>query len=239
MRFLELDSPLMQGLNKLGDLMWLNVLTLICCIPIVTIGPSLTAMSYVVLKIARNEEGYITRSFFKSFKANLKQGIIIGLILILVLLVLAGDFFIINYSGLEFNGVIKSILLAILFFVLFTTMFVFPVLAKFENTVFNTIKNAFLIGIAQLPKTILMMVLFAIPPVLFVFVPQVIPIVFLFGITLPAWVSAKLYSKFFQKLEDKFAEDHPSEEPEAEEAEDDRIFKDELDPGLQEDTRVN
>lgn len=241
MRFLELDSPLMQGLNKLGDLLWLNILTLVCCIPIVTIGPSLTAMSYVVLKIARNEEGYITRSFFKSFKANLKQGIIIGLILIFVLLVLAGDFFIINYSGLEFNSIMRSILLAILFFVLFTSMFVFPVLAKFENTVFNTIKNAFLIGIAQLPKTILMMVLFAVPPVLFVFVPQVIPLVFLFGITLPAWASAKLYSKFFQKLEDKYVEDHPSEEVGAEEAEaeDDRIFKDELDPGLQDDTRVD
>lgn len=239
MRFLELDSPLMQGLNKLGDLLWLNVLTLVCCIPIITIGPSLTAMSYVVLKIARNEEGYITRSFFKSFKANLKQGIIIGLILIFVLLVLAGDFYIINYSGLEFNGIIKSILLAILFFVLFTSMFVFPVLAKFENTVLNTIKNAFLMGISQLPKTILMMVLFAIPPALFLFVPQVIPLVFLFGITLPAWASAKLYSKFFQKLEDKYMEDHPSEEARAEGAEEDRIFKDELDPGLQDDTRLN
>ena len=88
MRFLELDSPLMQALNKLGDLMWLNVLTLICCIPIVTIGPSLTAMHYIALKIARNEEGYITRDFFKSFRANLRQGIIIGLILIFVLVVL-------------------------------------------------------------------------------------------------------------------------------------------------------
>ena len=192
MRFLELDSPLMQALNKLGDLMWLNVLTLICCIPIVTIGPSLTAMHYIALKIARNEEGYITRDFFKSFRANLRQGIIIGLILIFVLVVLAGDFFIISYSGLEFSSIMRSMLMAIFFFVMFTAMFLFPVLAKFENTVLNTIKNAFIIGIAQLPKTILMMVLFAIPPLLFIYLPQIIPIVFLFGLSVPAWVSAKL-----------------------------------------------
>lgn len=241
MKFLELDSPLMQGLNKLGDLLWLNVLTLVCCIPIVTIGPSLTAMHYIALKIARNEEGYITRDFFKSFRRNLKQGIIIGLILIFVLVVMAGDFLIINYSGLEFNGIIRSILLAIFFLVMFAAMFVFPVLAKFDNTVFNTIKNAFLIGIAQLPKTILMMVLFAVPPLLFVFVPQIIPIVFMFGLSLPAWASAKLYNKYFRKLEEQIMGKNAPEETEggAEEAEDERIFKDELDSALQDDSHIN
>lgn len=240
MRFLELDSPLMQGLNKLGDLLWLNVLTLICCIPIITIGPSLTAMHYIALKIARNEEGYITRDFFKSFKRNFKQGTIIWLIMLFVILVLAGDFFIINYSGLEFNGIIRSVLMAVALLVMFTSMFVFPVLAKFENTVFNIIKNAFFIGIAQLPKTILMMILTVIPVALFIFVPQIIPIVFMFGITLPAWASAKLYSKFFKKLEDRIMEERPAEEGKAEEdaKEDERIFKDELDPALQDDERI-
>lgn len=230
----------MQGLNKLGDLLWLNVLTLICCIPIITIGPSLTAMHYIALKIARNEEGYITRDFFKSFKQNFKQGTIIWLIMLFVIVVLLGDFYIINFSGLEFNGIIRSVLMAVALLVMFTSMFVFPVLAKFENTVFNIIKNAFLIGIAQLPKTILMMILNVIPVALFFFVPQIIPIVFMFGITIPAWVSAKLYSKFFKKLEDKIMEEHPVEEKKLEEStnEDERIFKDELDPGLQDDPRI-
>lgn len=230
----------MQGLNKLGDLLWLNVLTLICCIPIITIGPSLTAMHYIALKIARNEEGYITRDFFKSFKQNFKQGTIIWLIMLFVIVVLLGDFYIINFSGLEFNGIIRSVLMAVALLVMFTSMFVFPVLAKFENTVFNIIKNAFLIGIAQLPKTILMMILNVIPVALFFFVPQIIPIVFMFGITIPAWVSAKLYSKFFKKLEDKIMEEHPAEEKKLEESinEDERIFKDELDPGLQDDPRI-
>ena len=73
MKFFDLDSPLMQVLNKVADLLWLNILTLICCIPIVTAGASLTAMNYMALKIVRNEECYITKGFFKSFKQNFKQ----------------------------------------------------------------------------------------------------------------------------------------------------------------------
>ena len=64
MKLFNLDSPLMQFLNKVADLMWLNVLTLICCIPIVTVGPALTALHYMALKIARDEECYIARDYF-------------------------------------------------------------------------------------------------------------------------------------------------------------------------------
>ena len=72
MKFFNLDSPVMQALGKMADLMWLNILTLIFCIPVVTVGASLTAMHYMALKIVRNEECYITKGFFKSFKENFK-----------------------------------------------------------------------------------------------------------------------------------------------------------------------
>lgn len=63
MKLFDLDSSLMQALNKLADLMWLNILTVIFCIPVVTAGASITAMHYMALKMARNEECYITRDF--------------------------------------------------------------------------------------------------------------------------------------------------------------------------------
>lgn len=236
MRLLELDSPLMQGMNRLGDLLWLNLLTLFCCIPVITVGPALTAMHYTALKIVRNEESYITRNFFKAFRKNLRQGIAVWLILLAVLLVLAGDFYIVNFSGLEFNSLMQIILMAAFLLTVFTAAFVFPVLAKFENTVFHTIKNAFLIGIMLLPRTVLMVILNALPLVLFVCVPHVIPIVFLFGLSVPAWLSARLYTRFFRKLEDKYFEENPPEQ--RAEGEDDRIFKDELDAALQNDSDI-
>ena len=236
MRLLEVDSPLMQGMNRLGDLLWLNLLTLFCCIPVITVGPALTAMHYTALKIVRNEESYITRNFFKAFRKNLRQGIAVWLILLAVLLVLAGDFYIVNFSGLEFNSLMQIILMAAFLLTVFTAAFVFPVLAKFENTVFRTIKNAFLIGIMLLPRTVLMVILNALPLVLFVCVPHVIPIVFLFGLSAPAWLSARLYTRFFRKLEDKYFEENPPEQ--RAEGEDDRIFKDELDAALQNDSDI-
>lgn len=68
MKIFDLDSPLMNVLNKMADLMWLNILTLICCIPVITAGAALTSMHYVALKIVRNEESYITRSFLNPLR---------------------------------------------------------------------------------------------------------------------------------------------------------------------------
>ena len=63
MKFFDMDSPLMQGLGKMADLLWLNVLTLICCIPIVTIGASFTAMNYLTLYrdlgLAKHQEEWL------------------------------------------------------------------------------------------------------------------------------------------------------------------------------------
>ena len=236
MRFFNLDSPLMQALNKLADLLWLNVLTMLCCIPIITVGPSLTAMHYMALKIARNEEGYITRGFFKSFKENFRQGVVIWLIQLFVILVLAGDFIIMTYSGLEFNQFLHVILLAIAIMVFFISMFLYPVLAKFENTVFRTIRNALFVGVLQFPKTVLMMIMTVLPVLMFFMFQQLIPVVFLFGLSVPAWLSAKLYDKFFQKLEAQYLE---ANQPEVKEEEnDERIFRDELDESLAENTQI-
>lgn len=230
----------MQALNKVADLLILNILTVFCCIPVVTIGASMTAMHYVALKMARNEECYIARDFFKSFKLNLKQGTAIWLIELFVIVVLAGDFLIMSRTDMSFGNVIKVILTVVAFLALFTFIFVFPVLAKFENTVMRTIKNAFFIGVLQFPKTIAMMILSVLPIPLFLFFPQITPIIFLFGLTAPAWLSAKMYSGYFRKLEDQIREANaPAEGERPEEGEDERIFRDELDESLIDDTHIS
>lgn len=234
MRLFNLDSPLMQALNKVADLLWLNVLTLICCLPIVTIGASFTAMNYMALKIVRNEECYITRGFFKSFKENFKQATVIWLILLVMILILGADFLIMNGGGeTGFEKVLSGIIMAVAILVAATMIYIFPVLAKFDNTVYRTFKNAFMISLMQFPKTIIMIIAYAAPPVLFFTVPQAMPLCMLFGLSVPAWLSAKLYNKFFKKLEDQVMAENPPA-PEAAGEEDERIFRDELDPALAE-----
>mgnify|MGYP001045440484 CR=1 FL=1 len=238
MKFFDLDSPLMQGLNKVADLMFLNLLTLLCCVPVVTAGASFTALHYVALKIVRNEECYIARDFFKSFRRNLRQGTIIWLLMLFLALVLWGDFIILRHADLEFAGVLRTILTGIGIVMLFTSMFLFPVLAKFDDTVLRTFKNAFFTSALQFPKTILMMIMFAVPPVLFFALPHIIPLIFLFGFSVPAWLSAMLYNKFFLRLEEQILVRNPGAVTETDpEKDDDRIFKDELEECLREDPR--
>ena len=229
MRFLDIDSPLMQALSKMADLMILNLLTLVCCLPIFTIGASLTAMNYIALKIVRNEECYIVRGFFKSFKENFKQSTLIWLLLLVLIITLASDFFIINSSGMEINAIIQGFITVVAILLVFTMLYVFPVQARFRNTIKGTLKNALLMSIVQFPKTVLMLVVYLIPVILFLFVYQVIPIVLLFGLSVPAWVSAKLNNKLFKTLEEKLQESQTNED---DNVEDERIFKDELDDSL-------
>lgn len=233
MKIFGLDSPLMQALSRVADLLWLNVLTLICCLPIVTIGASLTAMNYMALKIARNEECYITRGFFKSFRENFRQATVIWLVMLLLIAVLAADFIIMSGSPeTGFGKVLWGIIMAVAVLVAAAMLYVFPVLAKFDNTVLRTVKNALLMSLMQFPRTLVMLAAYAAPPVLFFTVAQAMPLCIMFGLSVPAWISAKLYNKFFKKLEDQVLAANPPAEKEGGPEEDERIFKDELDPVL-------
>lgn len=200
-RIFNLDSPLFSFLSKLADLIYLNILTMICCIPVFTIGASMTALNYVVLKIVRDEEGYITKAYFKSFKQNFKQATIIWLILLCVIGVLAGDAIIMRYATIEFPSWLGLLLMVMGFSLLFAVMHVFPVLAKFENSIKHTFKNSLLMGILSLPKTLLMIVCWILPIVVLIFFIQALPVVFALGISGPAYLCALLYNKTFKRFE--------------------------------------
>lgn len=219
-RLFDLDSPLFSGLNKLADLIYLNILAMICCIPIITIGASMTALNYVALKIVRNEEGYITRAFFKSFRQNFKQATVIWLILLLIAGVLAGDVFIFSYSTLTFPSWMRIMPAVVAFILVFTMMHVFPVLARFDNSIRQTFKNSLYMGILSLPKTILMMICWAVPIVILVFFFQAFPIVFALGISGPTFVCALLYNKTFKRFEPEESADEwsPANEEEMDHA---------------------
>lgn len=200
-KIFALDSPLMSGLGKLADLIWLNILAAICCIPVITIGASMTALHYVVLKMVKDEEGYITKSFFKSFKDNFMQATLMWLIQLAVFALLIGDFFIFYFSGIVFPTWLLAALIAISVLILFATMHLFPLLSRYENSIKNTYKNSLFMGILHLPKTILMMLCWVVPILITIFIPAIFPIVFLFGISGPAFFNALLYKKSFEKLE--------------------------------------
>ena len=226
----DIDSPLMQTLGRLADLMILNFLTMICCIPIFTAGAAFTALDYMCLKLVRNEENYLIRGYFKSFKENFKQATGIWFIILWVIVAVAGDILIMYYAPVEFPYIIRMAVLFVSIITLCTSMFVFPMQAKFANPVFRTIKNAFKASLLQFPKTLLMIALFFVPILAVVYTNFLVPIVFLFGFSFHSYLSALLYNKFFLRIEEAAAKNSAGEN--TKESNDERIFHDELDPEI-------
>ena len=158
-RFFNMDNKFFSVMGRVADLIILNVVFLICCLPIVTIGASLTALHYVTLKMARNEESYIVRSFFKSFKQNFKQATIINLIMLAIGALLYLDLNIVSNMTGSMSKVLYVVLIAFGFMYLIVFLYIYPVLAKFYNSIKNTFRNALLMAIRHLPYTILMAVI--------------------------------------------------------------------------------
>lgn len=211
-KIFDMDSPVMRFLSRMADLMILNVVMTVCCLPIITIGASVTAMHYVMLKLVRKEEGYIVKDFFKSFKQNFKQATIIWLIMLVFIFVFVGDYLIINYSGIEFPQNMAYVLTGVAMLLFVVSTYIFPVLSHFDNTIKNTIKNGCIMSIMAAPKALLM-ALFTVAPVLLIFVvPALLPLVLLFGISFPAYLSAMLYSGTFRKFEPEVEPPAPEEE---------------------------
>lgn len=146
--------------SKIVDLVVLNILFLVCCIPIVTIGASFTALYGVTKKMVDDQEGYMIRSFFKQFKENFKQSTIMWIIVFVFLAIPSINLYLGNFiwEGISqslFNGLmILTIIIA-----LFVMQYALTLQSTFENTVKNTLKNAFIMSIMNLPWSILITIL--------------------------------------------------------------------------------
>lgn len=213
----NMDNPLFQTLGKLADLMILNLVFLICCIPVVTIGASLTALNYVTLKLAEKEEGYIVKGFFKSFKENFKQSTIIWLIMLVVGIVLGLDIYIMSQGTGTFYKVFNILLLILVFVYYMVYTYVFPILARFYNTTKATFKNALIMSIADFPRTLIMMVIPVAAVIITVFNSYTlmygILVWIMFGFSMVAFVNCLFMKKVFAKYmpKDEDADKDPDE----------------------------
>lgn len=207
------DSGIMSFLGKVADIVILNLLTLLCCIPIVTIGASITAAHYTALKMHRDTDNYVVRNFFRSFKANLLQGILIWILWIVV--VALSVFAYLFYPEGGISTVLKVIMCSMLIFIAMTTMWLFPMQARFSNSIRITIRNAFMFSCRYILRTLGMLVVTAAGAALWIFLgAELYWIPLFFGLSLPIYLCAMMYSKVFEKLEDQIKEREAAEKGE-------------------------
>lgn len=161
MKFFSAESPIYKFMQSLWDILKLNFMWIIFCIPIVTIGGSTIAAFSVLLRMSEDQEGNVIKDFWKAFKENWKQGILIGLLPPICFEAVFLDFQL--YNAVENGGLgilIVGCFSAYIF--IFCLIYVFPLLARYDNTVINSIKNSFRIGMKFFGRTFLLLVIIAV-----------------------------------------------------------------------------
>ena len=199
MNLFSYDSRFTQLLMKLVFSSYLNILWFICSLPIFTIGAATTALYYTSLKIIRNEEGNVTKTFFKAFKENFRQSTVIWLIMLGIGLFLAFDFYVLYNLRLNtampmaaFWTILLAILIGAIIIYLIVLFMIFPLEASVINTTPNMFKNAFLIGTHYLFAPILV---FAIHFAMFYCVVAVFMPLIVFGEGLCAMISCYILNR--------------------------------------------
>lgn len=153
------DGKFFGFLSKIADLFILNVLFLVCSIPIITIGASTTAMYTVTKKMAANKEGYIFKTFFKAFKENFVRSTIIWLIMLVALVVVLVDLLIGNSIPIEtVRYMFIGVMLLSIILVVGVMIYALTLQCTFENTLKNTLKNAVLMIFIHFPWTLIIVV---------------------------------------------------------------------------------
>lgn len=159
MNFFVIDSPVMKFLGRIGDIIVLNLIFVVTSLPVITIGTALGALYTVAMKLARGEEPSILREYMKAFRRNMKPATISWLVMAASGMLLFVDF---RLAGV-FEGTVYTVVRLLLAMILgvwvLIFLYLFPYIARFENTVFHSIKNALFLSAAHLPSTIMMLVI--------------------------------------------------------------------------------
>lgn len=197
-RIFDTENPVMQALGAVCDLLILNIFSVLCCLPVVTAGASLTALGDVSLHLVRKDEPRVARAFLRSFRSNLKQGSLLGLIFLFAALVFYVDYF----AAAAYAPILRVPVLAAAVVVTAIALYAFALLAHFENTLGATLKNAASLCVAYFPKTLGMLLsTLALWAVCLRFFQYALPVLLMFGLSLPAYLCALLYDGVLKRLE--------------------------------------
>ncbi len=204
-KWFGLDSKFYKFGTLIGDLIILTLLWTICCLPIVTIGASTTALYYVTTRQLSDREGYVSKDFFKSFKQNFIEATAIT-----ILIGVIGAILYINIRLLETNTTLNIILYLIQFVILYQlvifTIYVFPILSRFDLKLGALIKTTIFIANRHLLTTITCAILLV--------ATFIITFEYRIAVILCAGVYGILTSLMFMKLFRKYVPDMDRDKPE-------------------------
>lgn len=189
------DNPMTRFLTKLGKLLWLNILWLITSLPLFTLGASTCALYYTTLRLARDEEGYLTREYFHAFRNGFPKASFFFFFIAAVTAVCCTDFFYFGKSELLALRFLAFLIAGFLLFFLFAAVYLLPLTAQYDNTIGGTFRAALGIASQNLHWSFCLLILNVALPlvILFRFLPLIV-----FGPALPVFLQSYLLNRIFK-----------------------------------------
>ena len=207
-RFLSPDSFVGKALARIADLVILNVMWIIGCLPVFTIGTS-TAALYASLKALRIDTTVSAKYFWREYRRNFKQGTILWGILVGCAGLLAVDLYILIALDLKMRFALIVVLLVMAAVYVAAAGYIFPIQGCFDNSVVNILKNSVILAVLHFPKTILITATNMAPFWLFAVAPDAV------WMTLPFWFAiggasvAYLNSILLQSVFARYTDESP------------------------------
>ena len=224
MKIIDPESPFLQALGKLSDIVFCNILFVVFSLPIFTIGAASAALYSCMQKLWDDrEDDLIVKDFWRAFKANFRQATCIWLMALVVMAVLVAFYFVAGMMLDTLGRVYLVPFFLISFLFLCGYQYLFPIQARYRLKVMNTVKNAFLLSIAALPWTLLSIVLLVGALFLTFYMMSFDMGLFIWasvGFGLLYYMNCLLFRQAFKKLD-------PTLPPEARKAAEGAIFVDE------------
>lgn len=204
----NLDNPVVQFLARVGDLIIVNALFLICCVPLVTIGASIAAMHKVTQAIAFDEDNGIVKTFFRGFRENFRQATAAWLLMVVFAVSVACNYLIIaGFAAGNMALVLKWLLIVLSALVVILAAYLFPLLARYQNTLRQHAMNALILAVVKLPRTVGLVGLSILPVLIAVISFQTFLQTLIFwvvvGFGFTSYMSSTLLKPVFREMEDK------------------------------------
>ncbi len=201
----EKKNFVVRGLEIFGDIFAINVAFVICSLPIFTIGASLSALYAMSMRIVKKEDGPLVQGFMAEFKRNFKQGTLAWLIVLAATIGIWGElYYMLNYTDTMASVYMVVVAVECVIYAL-TIPFVFPLIARYENTLWNTFKNAFLLAVSNLGKWVKVFLAWFAPIFICFYEPVVILsiwylwLIFIFGLI--AYGTSHSMLKVFERVD--------------------------------------
>lgn len=160
-RIFHSDNPFWGGMGRLFDIVELNLLWLLCTLPLFTVGPASVALYSAMLALLRGKETYPHRDFFRAFRADFRRNVLAGLLLAAVGGFLWADVLICRRSGHGIFTFLMVFFFVIFLFWLFTALYALPLLAVCGGGPKNALILSFTLSVRRFPLTVALLLITA------------------------------------------------------------------------------